>query len=278
MILLKTYLLIFVAFAIAAPTTLDEEPAVTSTLVARGKPAGWTGPPPPWVKNMMSGKSSGQQQPSQPPAASPSQPQASSDSTPSDPSAPPAKPNTGSKGKPGGKGGNGGSGDSRQPQQPNSSSQPQQPAASGDKTNSNSNSQPQQPQSSSGGGGSGYMSVVASWRSKMGLPAFSQDSKLEANAQDTSASSGGKLTHKLNSGSMGQVMAPGSASNFESVFVGGWLCELPSLPGLGSSTCSTMSKGWNHAGQTGHAELLSSTKYKKIGCALATGIWTCDLA
>lgn len=121
------------------------------------------------------------------------------------------------------------------------------------------------------------MGVVSKWRSTMGLSALSQDSKLQSNALDTSQSSGGKLTHKLNSGSMAQIMAPGNSGNFESVFVGGWLCERPTLPGLGS-VCTSMSKGWNHAGQTGHADILSSTKYKKIGCALASGVWTCDLA
>jgi hypothetical protein len=121
------------------------------------------------------------------------------------------------------------------------------------------------------------MSIVSKWRSAMGLSALAQDAKLQSNAQDTSASSGGQLKHKLNPGSMGQVMAPGSANDFESVFVGGWLCERPTLPGLGS-VCNTASKGWNHAGQTGHADILSSKNYKKIGCALASGIWTCDVA
>jgi hypothetical protein len=122
------------------------------------------------------------------------------------------------------------------------------------------------------------MGVVSQWRSAMGLPALTEDNKLQSNAQDASASSGGQLKHKLNPGSMAQVMAPGNEGNFESVFVGGWLCELPNLPGLGSSVCNSASKGWNHAGQTGHAEILSSTKYTKIGCGLASGIWSCDLA
>jgi hypothetical protein len=122
------------------------------------------------------------------------------------------------------------------------------------------------------------MGVVSQWRSNMGLPALTEDSKLQSNAQDASASSGGQLKHKLNPGSMAQVMAPGNEGNFESVFVGGWLCELPNLPGLGASVCNSASKGWNHAGQTGHAEILSSTKYTKIGCGLASGIWSCDLA
>lgn len=122
------------------------------------------------------------------------------------------------------------------------------------------------------------MGIVNNWRGKMGLPLFTEDNTLQSNALDTSTSSGGQLVHKLNPGSMGQVMAPGNSGNFESVFVGGWLCELPSLPGLGSSVCDAASQGWNHAGQTGHAEILSSTKYTKIGCGNADNMWTCDVA
>jgi hypothetical protein len=124
----------------------------------------------------------------------------------------------------------------------------------------------------------GYMGIVDEWRSKMGLKALQQSSKLQSNAQDAANSSGGQLKHKLNPGSMAQVMAPGNADNFESVFVGGWLCELPNTPGLGSSVCNEMSKGWNYAGQTGHAEILTSGKHREIGCGLGDGIWTCDLA
>ena len=95
---------------------------------------------------------------------------------------------------------------------------------------------------------------------------------------------------------MAQVLAPGDASNFESVYLGGWLCELPNSPGL-NGACSSASGGWNHEGQTGkyplhdyngpqalinligHAEILTGD-YKKIGCALSssTGVWSCDLA
>lgn len=121
------------------------------------------------------------------------------------------------------------------------------------------------------------MAIVSEWRTKMGLPDFTESSELQANALNTAQSSGGQLIHKLNPGSMAQVLAPGNANNFQSVFVGGWLCEMPQLPGLGSSVCNSESQGWNHAGQTGHAEILSSTKYTEIGCALAEGIWACDL-
>jgi hypothetical protein len=94
---------------------------------------------------------------------------------------------------------------------------------------------------------------------------------------DTVVSSNGQMVHKLNPGSFGQVLAPGNADDFEHVFVGGWLCEIPSLPGL-DGVCAKQSEGWAYAGQTGHAEILTSDQYSKIGCALHAGIWCCDVA
>lgn len=123
----------------------------------------------------------------------------------------------------------------------------------------------------------GYQGIVDTWRAKLGLKALTKDAKLESNAMDTVVSSNGKMVHKLNPGSYGQVLAPGNADDFEHVFVGGWLCEIPTLPGL-DGVCATQSKGWAYAGQTGHAEILTSDNYSKIGCALHAGIWCCDLA
>ncbi|KPI39559.1 uncharacterized protein AB675_3299 [Cyphellophora attinorum] len=300
MIHLRTYLLLFIALlAIAHPTVTDDDFEVpTPALVERGRPSGapsgFRGPPgggggggpPPWVKAKFGGKppggSGGPPQQSQQPPQDQSQGSSGGDSSQQQsqqPQGPPAggypagakakayKGGAGGHGGSGGQSGSSGDNSNNQPPPSGSAQQPQQPQPTA-----------QQPASGGGGGGSGYMATVNTWRSKMSLSPFTQDSKLEANALDTSQSSGGQLKHKLNSGSMGQVMAPGNSGNFESVFVGGWLCEMPQLPGLGSSVCNTMSKGWNHAGQTGHAELLSSKTYKKIGCALASGIWTCDLA
>ncbi|KAF1926529.1 uncharacterized protein M421DRAFT_422511 [Didymella exigua CBS 183.55] len=124
---------------------------------------------------------------------------------------------------------------------------------------------------------SGYQAIVDTWRAKMGLKALTNDAKLESNAMDTVVSSNGQMVHKLNPGSYGQVLAPGNADDFEHVFVGGWLCEIPTLPGL-DGVCATQSEGWAYAGQTGHAEILTSDNYSKIGCALYAGIWCCDLA
>ncbi|KAJ4378908.1 hypothetical protein N0V86_005784 [Didymella sp. IMI 355093] len=124
---------------------------------------------------------------------------------------------------------------------------------------------------------SGYQAVVDTWRAKMGMKPLANDAKLQANAMDTVRASNGQMVHKLNPGSYGQVLAPGNADDFEHVFVGGWLCEMPNLPGL-DGVCSTQSDGWAYAGQTGHAEILTSDNYSKIGCALHAGIWCCDLA
>ena len=130
---------------------------------------------------------------------------------------------------------------------------------------------------SSAHGANDWLSISDTWRAKTGHPVFQLDAGLVANAQDTADSSGGTLQHKLNPGTSAQVMAPGDADNFESVYVGGWLCELPNTAGL-ADICTTAAVGWDHQGQTGHAEVLLSERYTKIGCALGMGIWVCDLA
>lgn len=122
----------------------------------------------------------------------------------------------------------------------------------------------------------GYMAVVDEWRQKLGLAKLAHDDKLEANALNCVTESNGVMKHKLNPGSFGQVLAPGTPDKFEHVFVGGWLCEIPTLPGL-DGVCATQSEGWAYNGQTGHAEILTDTKYTKIGCACVKDIWGCDL-
>jgi uncharacterized protein YkwD len=124
---------------------------------------------------------------------------------------------------------------------------------------------------------SGYMAVVDEWRSKLGLKALTYDAKLESNAMDDVVSSNGQMVHKLNPGTFAQVLAPAKPEEFKKAFVGGWLCEMPQLPGL-AGVCDTMSEGWSYMGQTGHAEILTSPNYSKIGCANHAGIWCCDLA
>ncbi|KAK3217124.1 hypothetical protein GRF29_1g2055946 [Pseudopithomyces chartarum] len=124
---------------------------------------------------------------------------------------------------------------------------------------------------------SGYMGTVNTWRAKLGLSELTHDATLEGNALKTCDDGNGEMKHELNSGTFGQVLAPGQPDEFERVFVGGWLCERPDMAGL-DGICSTMSEGWAYNGQTGHADILSSPDYKKIGCANAKGIWGCDVA
>ena len=284
--ILKAFLILFLTLlAIAAPTTSDEHPThpTRGLIVARARPSGGRGGggggSPPWVKAKFAAKGgaggnggsggapAGQDQSS---GGQSQQQQPQGGSNMGSDAAPESGKYQGGRGGKGGKGGSSGS--------PSSDSSSSQPASGDSPPSGQQEQQQQQPASSGGSSGGGYMATVSSWRSKMGLSPFTQDAKLESNAMDTSKSSGGQLKHKLNSGSMGQVMAPGNSGNFESVFVGGWLCEMPQLPGLGDSVCKSASKGWDHAGQTGHAEILSSKTYKKIGCANAAGIWTCDVA
>jgi hypothetical protein len=124
-----------------------------------------------------------------------------------------------------------------------------------------------------------YMGIVDEWRAKLGLSKLECSSELEKNAMNVVVEGNGVMKHKLNPGTFGQVLAPGDpgVESFEHVFVGGWLCEIPSLPGL-EGVCTDASKGWTYEGQTGHAEILTSPNYSKIGCQVHQGIWCCDLA
>ncbi|KAK7750187.1 hypothetical protein SLS62_007939 [Diatrype stigma] len=125
---------------------------------------------------------------------------------------------------------------------------------------------------------SSYMDVVSLWRANLGLSALAEDAGLAANAQKTVDDGRGQMAHELNPGTLGQVLAPGQPDEFEHVFVGGWLCEMPDMDGLGDVCASDLGQGWYYDGQTGHAEILTSPSYSRIGCANAMGIWACDLA
>jgi hypothetical protein len=120
------------------------------------------------------------------------------------------------------------------------------------------------------------MAIVDEWRGKLGLKNLIHDDQLEANAIKTCREGNGQMVHQLNPGSMGQVLAPGGPDDFYHVFVGGWLCEKPNMPGM-NGVCAEASKGWYYT-STGHADILTSPSYSKIGCGEAGGIWGCDLA
>ncbi|PVH99845.1 hypothetical protein DM02DRAFT_656020 [Periconia macrospinosa] len=121
-----------------------------------------------------------------------------------------------------------------------------------------------------------YLTIVNKWRQTMNVPALQLSSTLEWNALKTVNAANGQLVHKLYPGTLAQVLAQGQEGDFESVFVGGWICEIPSLIG-GSENCAKWVPGWIHAGQTDHAKIVSSTKYTAIGCWNTRGIWGCDL-
>ncbi|CAI6327633.1 unnamed protein product [Periconia digitata] len=138
------------------------------------------------------------------------------------------------------------------------------------------------PAPSTGGSGS-YIDIVNKWRAKIDRAPLELDPKLEGNAQVTCNEGDGAMKHKIEkgSGTGGQVLAPvapgADPTDFEKVFVGGWLCEVSSDPGLGSEVCDKLSKGYNLAGQRGHYDILKSDKYTKIGCGFYKDIWGCDL-
>ncbi|KAJ4304614.1 hypothetical protein N0V90_000140 [Kalmusia sp. IMI 367209] len=122
-----------------------------------------------------------------------------------------------------------------------------------------------------------YMAVVNEYRTKLGVPKLTRDTKLEANAYKTCKDGNGQMVHQLIPPTMAQVLAPGNMSKFKNIYVGGWLCERPNLPGLGNE-CAKEGQGWAHPpGQTGHADILRSTTYTRIGCASEGGIVGCDL-
>jgi hypothetical protein len=125
--------------------------------------------------------------------------------------------------------------------------------------------------------GTSYMATINEWRTRLGHAAFLHDDILEANAFKTCIDSDGKMVHELHPGSYAQVLAPGDINkDFVRIFVGGWLCEMPEMKGL-NGICNTMSVGWQYT-STGHAEILTSSSYTKIGCAASHGITSCDLA
>jgi hypothetical protein len=126
-------------------------------------------------------------------------------------------------------------------------------------------------------GSTSYMSIVNTYRAKLGLTAFTHDATLEANALKTCIDGNGHMAHEFHSGTHAQVLADGDMhQDFERIFVGGWLCERPDMRGL-DGICTKMSVGWYYT-STGHADILTSNSYTKIGCATFSKITGCDLA
>lgn len=120
-----------------------------------------------------------------------------------------------------------------------------------------------------------YLTIVNFWRSRLNNPLgpLASDGTLENNALIT-AQEWDEKGHQLLPGSFAQVQAPSGPDDFESALVGGWLCENPGL--LQDGTCDNF-PGWIHEG-TGHADILTSPDYTRIGCSNANNYWVCDLA
>ncbi|KAF4595463.1 Transglycosylase-like domain protein [Ophiocordyceps camponoti-floridani] len=128
---------------------------------------------------------------------------------------------------------------------------------------------------------SNYMDVVNYWRGAMGLSKLSRSSALEKEALAACMQST-PLNLQHTQGLGAQVLAPGKPDSFEYVFVGGWLCERNTLPGIGAA-CQLISKGipgetgWDYQGQTGHADILTDRTITEIGCNHANGVWGCNM-
>ncbi|KAI1340709.1 hypothetical protein F5Y15DRAFT_49000 [Xylariaceae sp. FL0016] len=122
-----------------------------------------------------------------------------------------------------------------------------------------------------------YMATVNEWRSKMNLPELTYKASLESQCQQTLNNWGDQTlsmsAHELSGDAMAQVLADGdwTAGGFATAYVQEWLCEKPSLTGL-DGVCES-----SPTGETGHADILTSTDYKSIGCAGAYGHVGCSL-
>lgn len=151
-------------------------------------------------------------------------------------------------------------------------------------------------------GGKSLLETCNYWRTKYGLPNYKWDSQLEKNALKTGTDGRGQnQVHQLNKGTMAQVITPGMVVKYGSDIGGdtpfelsyvAWLCEVPrkELNSDGKDQCKLVQDNLHmYYSDTGHADILSSRSYTKIGCAFADnpdkgndtpyqGLWTCDLA
>lgn len=155
---------------------------------------------------------------------------------------------------------------------------------------------------SSGGSGDGspmsgsksYLTSANYFRQLQGFNKFVYDDTLQSNSVKTGIDNGGnQMKHELNAGSFAQCIAEGDATSgsgdlspFDMIYLG-WLCEIPQA-NLGDM-CLTMTNTVHMnitAGDVGHANILRTASYTKMGCSFQTatepqnyvGQWTCDFA
>jgi hypothetical protein len=122
------------------------------------------------------------------------------------------------------------------------------------------------------------MGCINKWRTTMGKPTLAYNATLQAIVNAETQEMNGVLRHVVKPGVYGQVVAPGQASNFEAVLVSGWLCEVPSTPGLSEQLCADWKKkaNFDHGDQTDHNEICTADRYKGVACANYNGMWACD--
>lgn len=151
-------------------------------------------------------------------------------------------------------------------------------------------------------GGRPIIRSINDYRNRAKLPPLVWDERLVANAARTGQATNGKsMAHQMNPGTNGQVLVYGFDDRdacgskdiapytpFE-LFYMSWLCEVPGDQALGGQCPTLLSKSRiDNQGQTGHWEILSDPKYRKVGCAFTrdpdaticdafTGIWACDV-
>lgn len=159
---------------------------------------------------------------------------------------------------------------------PNGNDEISQPSGPGSISGPDSSSEPSQlyNEGTSGSNNTEYMSFVNKWRTIIGKPTLEHDALLEGNALETSCRSPPELKHVIFKGTAQQVMCGGNLSIDDALRT--WLCERPDLPNM-KTECDRFPPGWS-GGLTGHADVMSSAKYTKIGCGKNNGIWTCDVA
>ncbi|KAF2839744.1 hypothetical protein M501DRAFT_1015837 [Patellaria atrata CBS 101060] len=159
--------------------------------------------------------------------------------------------------------------------------------------------------------GVNILEVANYWRAKAGKAPFKWDDELASISQETTDINQGGVQMKHHPGARhntAEVICPGpnfsnqelkaiGGNAFEAVYTG-WLCEVPTSALTndgGINWCSEVVSdilSLNVAGQTGHADILNSDSYSKIGCAYSdnpgaqgkkergfpwSGQWACNL-
>ncbi|KAG8417036.1 hypothetical protein J3459_013004 [Metarhizium acridum] len=145
---------------------------------------------------------------------------------------------------------------------PNGSNEISKPSGPGSISEPDSSFEPSQScnKGTSSSNNTDYISIVNKWRTIIGKPSLKHDALLEGNALETRTAQ--------------QVLCGGDLSIEDAVIT--WLCERPDLPNM-TTACERFTPGWSKD-VTGHADVMSSAEYTKIGCGKDKGIWSCDVA